>query len=238
MGHNPNEILLGVTSSSIKEITAEPGDPNSFPAGRAVRRKSDGGLQLESNGTATLIGISLGASLSDTKKTAVCRTGNFVPIVIKNDAASVKKGDITFTAKLFGVDGNDITIALLDTTEDGSANVVVDGTDIIVNMESTVTTAEDIVAAINGNAQAAALITCTIDSGDEAAAQTAAAEASLSGGSDFVAPGAVVKIDSVTGEASVDGDNSAAIYVSGTLTGVYPDGSTVPAAYIAMPGGL
>jgi hypothetical protein len=238
MLNTPEFIMLGNTASSVQEVSNEPADPADFPAGRAVRRASNGGLQLASNSVASLIGISLGESLSDTEKTAVCRTGNYVPIVLKNDAASVKIGDITFTAKLFGAAGNAITVTLVDDTEDGSANVEVDGTDIIVNMEATVTEAQDIVAAIEANSEANALLSCVIDPGDEAAAQAAASETSLTGGSDVAVIGTLVKVDATTGEASVDGDTTAAVYLSGPLTGVYKDGTTVPAAYIAMPGGL
>lgn len=238
MLNTPEFIMLGNTGSSVQEVSNEPADPADFPAGRAVRRASNGGLQLASNSVASLIGISLGESLSDTEKTAVCRTGNYVPIVLKNDAASVKIGDITFTAKLFGAAGNAITITLVDDTEDGSANVEVDGTDIIVNMEATVTEAQDIVAAIEANSEANALVSCVIDPGDEAAAQAAASETALTGGSDVAVEGTLVKVDATTGEASVDGDTTAAVYLSGPLTGVYRDGTTAPAAYIAMPGGL
>jgi len=235
MSHDPTKLLLGSTNSTVKEVTCEDADPASFPAGTAVRRASNGGLQIADDSTASLIGVSLGQSLSDTKKTAVIRTGNFVNILVQNDAASVKKGDITFTAKLFGPAGNALTIALID---DGAVSVEVIDNDIVVNIDAGVTTAAQIKAAIEANAEANALITATIDSGDEAAAQSAQTEASLTGGSDFCVPGTAVKIDDTTGLASVDGDTTAAIYLTGTLTGVKPDGTTAPAAMIAMPGGF
>jgi hypothetical protein len=238
MGHDASKILFGSTQSSVKEVTCERGDPATFKAGLAVRKATTGALQLADDATAVLIGVSLGPDLSDTKTTAVCRTGNFVPIVILNDAASVKIGDITFTAKTFGALGNSITITLADTETGNVADVDVDGTDIVVGIDGGTTTTTVVVAAIVANAAANALVSCAIDSGDEAAVVAAAVETALAGGSDVAVPGTAVKIDDTTGKASIDGDTTAAMYISGVLTGVYPDGTTVQAAWISMPGGF
>lgn len=239
MGHNPNLILLGSTQSSVKEVTCEKGDSTVFKAGLAVRKATSGGLQLNDDATAVLIGVSLGEDLSGTKGyTAVCRTGNYVPIVLKNDASSVKIGDITFTAKLFGAVGNALTITLADTETGNVADVDVDGNDIIIGIDGGTTTTTTVLNAILGNPEANALVTAVIDGGDEAAVVAAAVETALTGGSDVAVPGQPVLIDDTTGQASVDGDTTAALYISGVLTGMYPDGTTVPAAWIAMPGGF
>lgn len=235
MVHNPNIVLLGNIPTSVKEVTTENADPAAFPAGFAVRRASNGGLQLADNSTAALIGVSLGADLSDASKTAVCRTGNLVPLRVKNDAATLVVGDLTFTSKLFGPAGNDITIALVDT---GSLGVVVSDSDIVVNIDAEVTTADAIASAVAGDSEASALVSVAVASGEGSTAQSAAAEANLTGGSDFCVPGKVVLLDDTTGEASVDGDPTAAHYLSVTLTGVNPDGSTVPVALIGIPGGF
>lgn len=239
MGHNPNLILFGSTQSSVKEVTPEKGDPTTFKAGLAVRKATSGGLQLNDDGTAVLIGVSLGEDLSGGKLiTSVCRTGNYVPIALKNDAAAVKIGDITFTAKLFGAPGNDLTITIADTETGNVATVDVDGNDIVIGIDGGTTTTTVVRTAILASAEASALITAVIDGGDEAATVSAATITSLTGGSNVAVPGQPVLIDDVTGQASVDGDTTAALYISGVLTGMYADGTTVPAAWIAMPGGF
>lgn len=235
MAHNPNVILLGTIPSTVKKITREDADPSTFVAGLAVRRASNGGLQLNDNGTAAFIGISLGESLDGAGATAVCRKGNFVPVVVENDAASRKLGDITFTSKLFGPAGNAVSIS---TINGGAVNVAVVGNAITVTIVSTTTLASAIKTAIESNADANALISVLIDSGKESTAQTANAGGVLSGGSDFCVPGTAVRISDTSGKASVDGDVTAATYLTGVLTGVYPNGTTAPAALIAMPGGL
>ncbi len=189
MGHDASLILLGSTQSSVKEVTCETGDPATFKAGLAVRKATTGALQIADDSVAVLIGVSLGPDLADTKKTSVARTGNFVPIVILNDAASVKIEDITFTAKLFGALGNAITITISDTETGNVAEVDVDDTDIVIAIEAGVTTTTVIAAAILASAAASALITAAIDSGDEAAVVAAATITSLTGGSDVAVVG-------------------------------------------------
>lgn len=239
MGHNPNLILLGSTQSSVKEVTCEKGDPTVYKAGLAVRKATNGGIQLNDDGTAVLIGVSLGEDLSGTKGlTAVCRTGNYVPIVLKNDAAAVKIGAITYTAKLFGAPGNDLSITLSDSQTGNVAIVSVAGNDIIVAIDAGVTTNAVLAAAIAAHDEAKNLVTATVDGGAGGGFVSAATETPLTGGSNVAVPGQPVLIDDVTGEGSVDGDTTAALYISGVLTGMYPDGTTVPAAWIAMPGGF
>lgn len=243
MAHDPSKVLMGSSPSSEREISCENGDPATFKAGVAVRRNSSGNLLLADDGTATLIGISAGISLSDTKKTAVFRSGLRVPVLLKDEsvAASVKKGDITFTSKLFGVAGNAITITLADTETGDVAVVEVDGYDIVIGIESGVTLAETIGDALDASAAAMALIDYAIDSGDEDVAQTGATQANLAGGSDgsaHVVLGGILKIDDTSGEASSDGDTTGGVYSSGVLTGVYYDGTTARVALVDIPGGL
>lgn len=243
MGHDPSKVLMGASPSSERELSCENGDPATFLAGLAVRRASSGDLVLADNGTTTLIGISAGASLSDTKKTAVFRSGLRVPVRLKDEStyASIKKGDITFTAKLFGAAGNVITVTLADTETGDVAVVDVDGYDITIGIEGGVTTAETIGDALDASEEASALIEYAIDPGDESAAQAAAAQDSLEGGDDgvdHVVPGGVLKIDDTLGTASSDGDTTNGIYSSGVLTGVYTDGTTARVALVDIPGGL
>lgn len=240
--HNASLVALGGTGSSDRVVTTELGDPATFKAGLAVRLSAAGLLQLADDSTAVRIGVSLGQDLSDAKKTSVCRAGNWVPIVLKNEgvASSLVVDDLTFTAAEAGTAGDEITIALVDTGALTPAVIVTDN-DIVINIDAGVSTATAIKTAFDLSAAAIALASVAIAVGQGAVAQSAAAEAPLEDGADaygFVVEGAAVKTDDATGEASSDGDTSSAIYVSGPLTGVYPDGTSVGAAYVDMGGGL
>lgn len=240
MSHNPSIVLMGGRGSNIADIANYDGDPEVFKAGLAVRKATTGSLQLADDSVAPLIGVSLGSALDDTKRTAVALTGNYIPIRLKNDAATVKIGDITFTAKAWGTEGNDVTITLDDSETGNVAVVDVTDTDITIGIEAGVTTAQTIVNALIANAEASALVSAVIDSGDAAVAQAAATSTPLTGGTDYETAlmGKVVKIDDATGEASTDGDATAATYISNALTGVYPDGTECKAAYISILGGF
>jgi hypothetical protein len=91
-------------------------------------------------------------------------------------------GDLTFTAVDTGSPGNSITITLADTVTAGSETVVVDGTDITINIESGQSTATQIKAAFDASDDATELASCSIVSGQDSAAQAAASEAPLAGG--------------------------------------------------------
>lgn len=237
--HDANKVLLGTSVSSIRKLVSFDADPATFKAGYAVRRASDGGLIIADDSTAALYGISAGRDLSNAKYTAVFVAGSRgVPLRLKNAAATLTVGDLTFTSKLFGAAGNAITIALIDSLDDGSASVTVEGTDIVIDIEAAVTTAADIAAAIVGNAEANALVSVEVAEGKGSTAQAAAAEAPLTSGSDVAVKGGVVKIDDVTGEGSVDGDATGAVYASGLMTGVDEDGTEVPVALVDLIGGF
>jgi hypothetical protein len=74
--HDATKVLMGTTQSSFRDVDNKKG---SIEAGKLVRLKSDDTLSSASaDGSA--IGISLGKSLSDTARTAICRSGIRVPI--------------------------------------------------------------------------------------------------------------------------------------------------------------
>jgi hypothetical protein len=241
MPHDPTKVAMGTTVSNIRTVTEEKGDPATFKAGLFVRRASgETGLQLAAGSNAALIGVSLGSGLIDIKRTAVAREGLGIPVLLEDDStpASRKIGDITYTSKLRGTEGNAISITLVDDTEDGSANVEVDGLDIIVNIETGVTVAEDISLALAAHDEAFALIDAEVDSGDEDVAQSAASKQNLTGGDNgdsHITEGGVVEINTTTGKATESGTETGAVYSkSGALTGVYEDGTTARVALIDM----
>ena len=107
MPHDATKVLLGTTESSAKTITNEKADPETFPAGVAVRRAADGGLQTEDDSVAGLIGISLGKCLHDPGRTSVVRKGLGIPLRQKTVAAS---GTITIGTFADLIDGRPQTL--------------------------------------------------------------------------------------------------------------------------------
>lgn len=81
MSHDASKVLLGQVGSNIKEVVNKAGDPATFLAGLCVHLKSDDTLSLAS-ADGSKLGISLGASLSDTKRVPIATKGMKVPILL------------------------------------------------------------------------------------------------------------------------------------------------------------
>lgn len=242
MGHNSSKVLMGSHGSSDIESTCENADPATYVAGLAVR-SSGGGLSLSSG---RLIGVSLGKSLSDTKKTSVCRTGNFIPVQITDEGvqASLIKNDLTFTAVEKGEDGNDISITFVDDGA-GAVEVTVDGTDIVVEMDDTAltgSTAAAIAAALEASEEAMALISVEVAEGEEDTVQAAFSIDNLESGEDsfpYVVIGQPLEVSATTGKAVSDDVLTGAIYVSNPMKGIDPiTKDEIDVALIDMGGGL
>ncbi len=242
--HDANKVLLGQTGSSAKDISEYDDDPADFPAGRAVRQGATGLSLAEGDGK--WAGISIGKALSDSTNVSVVRAGESVPIECHDVRSDLTVGDLTFTAAVpgSGSDGDNITIALIDDATAGDESVEVSSTDIIIHMDDSDSTAQQIADAINASPAALALVSVAIAAGEESTEQDAAAEAPLSGGLgafDFVVIGEKVYIDDATGKANDSGETvtiSDAIYIAAPVVGIAEDGSLVSAALIDMPGGL
>ncbi len=238
---NADRVALGGVGSSDRVISNFGNDPADFPAGTVVQ--NDGGDLSVSTGQ--YVGVSLGESLSDTKKTAVLRAGNRVPVLLDDEGesgfGSLTVAELTFAAKALTPNVGDITVALVDDGTAGDETVDVDGNDIIVHMEEDVSgsTAQNIKDAIEASEAASALISVAISEGDEAEQQAAFAETNLDGVTEsfsYVEIGAPVEVDG--GKAIASGDASGAVYVDSVKIGVKADGSLVPVAIIDMGGGL
>lgn len=103
MGHDATKILMGSSQSSMKHVDNVAG---AIPAGKIVRQKSDGTISIASADGLPL-GISLGKSLSDTSRTAVCRSGLRVPLLLTAGftpdlGAAVAIDDVTGIGKAAG----------------------------------------------------------------------------------------------------------------------------------------
>lgn len=79
MSQDVSKVLLGQSGSSAKAFSLFGSDPASFPAGSGVSLASEDALAL--GGSGIRIGVSMGRSLSDTKKTSVLRYGESVPML-------------------------------------------------------------------------------------------------------------------------------------------------------------
>ena len=83
MGHSASTVLMGTTTSNVKEVINMAGAPATFLAGLCVHLKSDGTLSLAAADESKL-GISLGKSLSETNRVAIATKGLEIPILLAN----------------------------------------------------------------------------------------------------------------------------------------------------------
>ncbi len=125
--HDASKVQMGQVNSNMKEIDNRLGDPATFIAGLCVHLKSDDTLSLASSDGSKL-GISVGRSQSDTKRTAICRRGVRVPIQVTNGftptvGAQVQISTTTGKAVTSGTAVNAVyeAISLTGIDEDGVA---------------------------------------------------------------------------------------------------------------------
>lgn len=154
MAHDANKVVLGSTVSSVKDVSQHGSDPASFPAGLAVSLDSNGALSLlKSNGPR--IGVSLGRSLSDHKKTAVCRDGLGVPL-----RAALKRatGTVTITSYENLVSGTEDALAVAGVSFVAQAGAATPGDATFQAATSNDATATSLAAQINAHATASAKV--------------------------------------------------------------------------------
>lgn len=135
MGHSATTIQMGLTQSSIKEVDNRLGDPATFLAGLCVHLKSDETLSLAS-ADGSKLGISMGRSQSDTKRTAICRKGLRVPILLTNGltpviGAQVQISTTTGKAISSGIAVNAYYVSSTMTALDEDGTAITDGAALI-----------------------------------------------------------------------------------------------------------
>lgn len=133
--HDESKIILGGTKKSFKEVTNHPGE---IAAG-LVCHLDDAGELSEDSSDGSAIGISVGRSLSNIPRTAVCREGLGVPIqltaafeptigaqvsyhdttgkaIAGNDGDAVATNAVYVSEAMTGIDedGNEVDVALVD----------------------------------------------------------------------------------------------------------------------------
>lgn len=131
MAHDPTKVLLGAGKSSAKTVDNHKGV---IDAGLLVRLKSDDTLSVAA-ADGSIMGVSMGRSLSNTARTAICRKGISIPVRLTNSFTPVKGAQVYFsdTTGKVGASGGGFTAtnafyssgALTGIDEDG--NTVADG---------------------------------------------------------------------------------------------------------------
>lgn len=265
--HDSSKVLMGQNLSSSKDISVNNSDPASFPAGVCVSLASTGGLSLLKS-AGMRIGVSMGRSLSDHKKTAVLRCGEGVPVL-----AHLKRstGTITITNYANLVSGTDDVITVGATAFTAQAGAATPGDATFRAATGNNETAASLAAQINAHAVAstkvyavasAAIVTlyavvegagtghdvATSYTDNDTNVGATVQQAALSGGSNtisdiaYVAVGAKMYINDATGKADINISGfttiSDATYQQLELTGINEDSSEVAAVIVDMPGGL
>ena len=157
MPHDASKAIMGMPQSSDRDVLVNAADPATFIAGLAVRQKSDGLLSVAvADGMWT--GVSLGKSLSDHKKTAVCAAGLKVPVLLERQPA---RGIITITSYANLVSGTDDAIAVGATSFVAQAGAATPGQATFQAATDNDTTAASLAAQINAHATAGALVEAT-----------------------------------------------------------------------------
>jgi hypothetical protein len=264
--HNASKVQMGSVGMSGYNADDFAADPATFPAGTAVRLKSDGTISV-TKADGSWLGISRGRSLSSTKKLSVVTDGRLVPVLVERQPA---RGSISITnySNLLTTTPDSITVGgTAFTAQSGAATL---GQATFRAATSNAATAASLAAQINAHATAGALVVAAVDSVDDTKVNITAKSnatdgdtialaytdngggnvgATVSGATltdsddspDFVTLGAKVYFSDSTGkadDASSGATISDAVYASGLLTGLDEDGNEVLAALVDMPGGL
>lgn len=135
MAHNASAVYMGSHRSNIIEVFNRAGDPATFLAGLCVHLKSDDTISLASSDGSKL-GISLGRSLSDTKRVPIASKGLGVPILLTNGftptiGAQVQISTTTGKAVSSGTAVNAYYVSGALTAYDEDGNAIADGAALI-----------------------------------------------------------------------------------------------------------
>lgn len=266
MSHDTSKVVMGSVGMSGYNAADFAADPATFPAGTAVRLKSDGTISV-TKADGAWVGISRGRSLSSTKNIAVVTDGRLVPVLIERQPA---RGAITITnySNLLTTTPDSVTVgATVFTAQSGATTP---GGATFRAATSNAATATDLVSQINAHATAGSLVVASIDPSNSAKVIITAKSNSTSGDSialaytdngggnvgatvsgatlddsddtpDYVTLGSKVYFSDSTGKADDPNSGSTisdAVYASGLMTGIDEDGNEVLAALVDMPGGL
>lgn len=133
--HSSSTVYMGSHRSNVIEVDNWAADPATFVAGLCGHLKSDGTVSL-ANADGSKIGISLGRSLSNTKRTPFARKGLGVPILLTNGftptvGAQVQISTTTGKAVASGTAVNAFYATSTLTAYDEDGNAIADGAALI-----------------------------------------------------------------------------------------------------------
>lgn len=154
MSHDASKVVLAGTRSNIKDVSSFDVDPASFLAGFCVSLASTGLPSLLAS-AGMRIGVSLGASLSDHKRTDVARSGLRVPVRM---ALKRSTGVITISSYANLVSGTDDSITIGATVFTAQAGAATPGDATFQAATSNNATATSLAAQINAHATASTLV--------------------------------------------------------------------------------
>ena len=135
MSHSATTIYMGSGQSKTRSVDNYAGDPATFLAGLCVHLNSSGALSLAS-ADGSKLGISMGRSLSDTKRVAVARKGLRIPILLTNGltpvvGAQVQISTTTGKAVASGTAVNAVYVTAVLTAYDEDGVAIADGAALI-----------------------------------------------------------------------------------------------------------
>lgn len=187
------------------------------PKGLNIEGETNGDLTgfLENNVVLDTTGTisSAGATITALADTTGIEEGQYVGGI--EVAATKVIQDLTYTSELFGLLGNAITVTYVG---GGALSVAVVGTAITVTLNTGVSTATLVRAAIIASTAASALVSVAV-SGTGGTVQVAAAVVSLAGGLDNTIP-AGTTVSSITPEADIVIQTGTTTSTSTTVTAV------------------
>lgn len=133
--HSASTVYMGSHGSNVIESDNWAGDPATFLAGLCCHLDDDNDLSLAAADGAKL-GISLGKSLSDHKRTSVARRGLRVPILLTNGftptiGAAVQISTTTGKAVSSGTTVNAVYVSGALTAYDENGDAIADGAALI-----------------------------------------------------------------------------------------------------------
>lgn len=162
MSHSASRVQLGQVPNSCKRITCFNSDPATYMAGLAVRQSSTAGALTLIKSGGMFAGVSIGASLSDTKKTAVVVDGLDVPM-----RASLKRasGIVTISSYANLLTTTPDTLAVAGVTFTAQSGAATLGTATFRAATSNILTATSLAVQINAHATANTKV-YAVDNGD------------------------------------------------------------------------
>lgn len=160
MSQDNTKVVMAAVRSNVKDVECFDVDPAGFPAGSCVSCASTG-LPSLLKSAGFRMGVSLGKSLADHKKTDVARTGLRVPVLAHLKRAT---GVITISSYANLVSGTDDAVTIGGQAFTAQAGAATPGDPTFQAATSNAATAISLAAQINAHAATAAKVYAVVTS--------------------------------------------------------------------------